>query len=493
MNRVDYAHEFVSHLCDSIEAFVKRNNESGFFYRGLNLYHAVEIALYSSLSENKNLFSIFEKWNNGSLKNPEPVENAIEKKIASILCSLEENKFEVIRKENAIKRVIKLFIRFALRFLGIRAFVYLVRKILNKRLQKGISADVLFYVPNDRFVKYAKPIFDSIKAKVFYISHEKKAVDYCKKENIPCVNLSYFGSRILHLSNKKNLLDKFFITDKVDLVFDSIKRLHPKSIVVVEGNGAHDEIANQIAKSLNIKSVCVQQGWSPIVHNGFRNMSYSKMLVWGEGFAELLQPYNPKQKFIVTGSHILELNKEEKNIEKVKSIAFFAQGISRILNEKAWRDHVKLAVWTAKTYPDTKVIFREHPLYKILEEDRKKIEQYENVVFMNSDKYKLDEVMAASQVSVSIYSSTILESVAAGVLPIIFNVTSFPNFFPDIAKEGAGIEVKSFEAAQETISKLLNNPEIINGFRKPMMDFQNKYFAFNKETALQNIIKEIMQ
>ena len=55
-----------------------------------------------------------------------------------------------------------------------------------------------------------------------------------------------------------------------------------------------------------ISCLCIQQGWSPIVHNGFRNMSFSAMLTWGEGFAELLRPHNPAQRFVVTGSPVFD-------------------------------------------------------------------------------------------------------------------------------------------------------------------------------------------
>jgi len=55
-------------------------------------------------------------------------------------------------------------------------------------------------------------------------------------------------------------------------------------------------------------------------------MTYSKMLVWGEGFARDLAKYNPQQKFVATGNHIIEKitvpKVPKKSNEKIK-LGFF--------------------------------------------------------------------------------------------------------------------------------------------------------------------------
>jgi hypothetical protein len=53
-----------------------------------------------------------------------------------------------------------------------------------------------------------------------------------------------------------------------------LERMRPVSVVMTEGNQTNDEIMARAAQSAGIKSICIQQGWSPIVHAGFRGMRY---------------------------------------------------------------------------------------------------------------------------------------------------------------------------------------------------------------------------
>ena len=111
---------------------------------------------------------------------------------------------------------------------------------------------------------------------------------------------------------------------------------------------------------------------------------------------------------------------------------------------------------------------------------------------MNPGKCNLSEVLTRSDLSVSIYSSVILESIAAGVIPIIFNVTSYPRYFPDVEKAGAGLEVKNLDDAVDVIKILINNPKELEKFVTPMEEFRRQYFYADKEQAIKNIVNEIM-
>src|SRR5207245_2731811 len=74
------------------------------------------------------------------------------------------------------------------------------------------------------------------------------------------------------------------VIESYDRFHDAVFHLRPACLVVVEGNAPQDETINQACAQLGIPTVCVQQGWSPVLHNGFRNMSYTRMTVWGQGF-----------------------------------------------------------------------------------------------------------------------------------------------------------------------------------------------------------------
>src|SRR3954465_2887322 len=68
-----------------------------------------------------------------------------------------------------------------------------------------------------------------------------------------------------------------------DRVVTALSRMRASRTVVVEGMSPLDEIGSQASKALGIRSICLQQGWSPLVHAGFRGMTHSTMTVWGEG------------------------------------------------------------------------------------------------------------------------------------------------------------------------------------------------------------------
>src|SRR5699024_10609006 len=74
-----------------------------------------------------------------------------------------------------------------------------------------------------------------------------------------------------------------------------------RAVVLAEGNAPEDETLARVGARLGLPTICVQQGWSPLVHTGFRNMSFAAMAMWGEGFGEILAPANPGQHFLAVG------------------------------------------------------------------------------------------------------------------------------------------------------------------------------------------------
>jgi hypothetical protein len=99
--------------------------------------------------------------------------------------------------------------------------------------------------------------------------------------------------------------------------------------------------------------------------------------------------------------------------------------------------------------------------------------------------------MNISDLSVSIYSSTILESIASDVVPMIFNLDSFPNYFPDIAKIGMGIEIKTLEQAQNTIKSIISGEIDITTYHTKIELLRKEFFSYDKDDALSNIVREI--
>ena len=131
--------------------------------------------------------------------------------------------------------------------------------------------------------------------------------------------------------------------------------------MTLEGNAPQDILALEVAKKLNIPCYCIQQGWAPFIHNGFRNMSFSEYFVWGKEFANLLKRFNPKQEFLVTGSPFIKDSDSNIEITKLRNISFFLQDISPLINETAFQNFFDLIILTSKCFPEISIIVKEHP------------------------------------------------------------------------------------------------------------------------------------
>ncbi|AFY74377.1 hypothetical protein Syn7502_02392 [Synechococcus sp. PCC 7502] len=75
-----------------------------------------------------------------------------------------------------------------------------------------------------------------------------------------------------------------------------------------------------------------------------------------------------------------------------------------------------------------------------------------------------------------------MESIAAGVLPIIVNLTSMPRFFPD---------VQDIDSAKYNLEKLINSSDLLESYISALEAFKAKFFATDKD-ALSTTILEIL-
>lgn len=498
-SRENFGYEYTVALCEAIEKLTEREemlNGGVFKYKGANLRHALERSFYFNYATDDFLFDIFEQWKTNKLPGKIEVKDSLHRKLISIMCEIPEKNIIVrVSIANRIKKIFKATIRMLIVELGINVIVSALRKTRNDRIQNKVGVEVLFFVINERFVKFMRPIFDVLSSKCAYITHNLKTEEYLKKEKLPHVKISHLFYTINRWSQPDSWLKRFCLLEHYDILYDTIERLHSKSVVLVEGNAPPYEVVNQICKKLNIQSVCIQQGWSPIIHNGFRNMSYSKMLVWGNGFAHNLMGYNPKQKFIATGNFVIQKNSgsriPKRAGDKIK-LGFLPPMRTKILNQEKLDEFMSLVPWAANEFKNSEIRISQHPTIK-RSEQLEKLSKYENVTFLSSQTHSLQDIIGGNDVAVSFYSTTILESIATGALPLMVNLTSMPHYFPDIHKLGAGIEVRSTKEAKKILREFINHPEKISAFDASMKKFREEYFAYDKETALKNIVNELVK
>jgi hypothetical protein len=263
-----------------------------------------------------------------------------------------------------------------------------------------------------------------------------------------------------------------------DTTLSALEALKPRCVVVVEGNSPLDSVTSEVCRALGIACYCIQQGWSPYVHTGFRNMAFTKMFVWGERFAEILKPFNPQQAFVVSGSHALTLgiNKSEA-ARRSRIISFFLQAPCAFLSTESYDTFVMLIVQSAKAHPSVTFLVREHPGYPVPALQRQLLAPLENVVFSDLAREPLVQVVAMSELVVSVFSTVLLEALAVGVVPLICSIGALPRYAPDIAGAGAGIEVDSVEVARGVIDAVIAEPSMLLPYRDTVQLLAEQYFS----------------
>jgi hypothetical protein len=454
---------------------VESEDARTFFYRGRNLRYAVERALYFEFVENQTAFSQFVRHSK-SLPQKAPGEKLVETLGSRILNGRSS-------RSNGPKWPFLIALLRRLRAAG-RSIQWSRDLQENKA---GEPVDVIFFLSHQKFTRYLSGV----------ISRFGRAAAVCNSAGV-IQTVSVDGIReiapgtpdLIPRGAGRGLRHFSFLLQAFDSVLNTLERKNPSCVVVAEGNAPNDEIANQAAGALEIPTVCVQQGWSPIVHTGFRNMTYTGMLVWGSGFSDLLKPFNPRMTFIEVGDPGLPNVPLQSNWEK-RGVAFFLSAPGSLITQGAWNDFLALIESIAATFPNAKVIVREHPVYRLVEDDVNRYAKYANIVFAPPESHSLADVIGMASISVSMYSSTVMESIAMGVVPVLANFTSIPNFFPDVAAEGAALETHTPGDAFDAISRCLSDRVLYESFGPRMSEVSRKYFSAVSDVATANIEREI--
>jgi hypothetical protein len=267
-----------------------------------------------------------------------------------------------------------------------------------------------------------------------------------------------------------------------------LRRMRPRVILLAEGNSPDDEVINLVGIKLGIPVICLQQGWSPILHPGFRNMHYSAMLVWGPAFAELLSAANPRQRFISTGNHVLR-SAFRPPLEKPPGVLFFHQDTDRGLGGRRGTEMmVTLAQRLASASRELPIYYRPHPLVPLDDSILRHLAKHRNIV-IQEPSFPLAKALDQARVTVSIYSTTIMESAASGSIPVIFNMTSMPHFWPDMNASGAAVEVHTLEDAFDALQRLLSDNAVAASYTPALQEFTARFFSAIGDSALENVIE----
>ena len=476
---------FYMELTERIDALVREveaKSPGALSYKGMNFMHAFEALLYFGTVLDAGLNTRFEA-RAGLCKAISP----LERKLAGLM-----SEFWFAERPRISERVLWQP-KEALR--GMRNA--LRRHLPGSRSHfapdwAGDRPNVAFFVRSVRFARFFLPIARALsKSYVYLVPAAARAVqDWANQEQIPFAAIRPRRPSTLDMGEVLQTYapDVAALADGMEAI---LSRLRPRVVVVPEGNTPEDEILNQIGKKLGVPVVCLQHGWSPIPHPGFRNMSYASMFVWGPRFADLLAPFNPHQRFVSVGNHALPMHIARPAWER-GSIVFFCQGWDNWLGgRRSGAMLLDLAEWFATAHPLISVRVRPHPLDPLPNDRAARLTGLPNVTIDLPERTPIADSFADARATVTVYSTTILESVATGSIPLIFNSTTLPRYWPDVAEAGAAVEVKTFDEAKNALEKLAGDDELLRAMNPRLTDFAQRFFLCRGEEAIENIVREL--
>jgi hypothetical protein len=477
--------DYTRTLCSAIEAYTEKatRHRDVFRYRGMQLRYAIERQLYI---QGINSSSLFEAYLEAKGKTPPTLQEqsrrtALESDLAFFFGSSND-----VSKAKVSKRPSNTYL------MAQRAYGWFRSLFRRKPTPLGTQrcSKILIHIGNAKFATYLGPITGKLGKKSYsYLTCENPELAISlEKAGHPVVKCS--GAAIsLHSVFSSSALSPFVqMMHEADQILTALQTLRPKAVVVVEGNAPKDALTAEACRLLGVPCVCIQQGWSPYVHSGFRNMNYTEMLVWGPHFAELLAPFNPRQQFRVTGSHILQKHPGEESSRSVPSsrtFSFFLQAPCALLGIQAFDAFVELIEQTANRHPSIQFVVREHPGYRLSDQTREKLSLSGNIRFSVPAEERLADLIDQSELAISVFSTVLLEALAVNVVPLICSIGSMTRYSPDLASMNAAIEVHSIVEAEDVIEQAIRSPEIIASIRDHLPAAASGFFK--KGDAIQEI------
>ena len=110
-------------------------------------------------------------------------------------------------------------------------------------------------------------------------------------------------------------------------------------------------------------------------------------------------------------------------------------------------------------------------------------EQIPNIEMVTDGK--LAEVFARTRVGVAHYSSSLMEGVAHGAVPLVYDPTEGSRYSPDVEAEGLGMIAKTKEELTGGLSRILGNCE---DFKQRIEKEQPLWFQATGEETLRNMV-----
>lgn len=477
--------DYTRDLCSAIERYTAdavQRRPDAYTYRGMQLRYAVERRLYIQCINSVALFQCYLTLS-GRLAptSPRPALSALESDIAAFFPGL------YIPETHPMRTIGRRL------YLGARHIYRWFRSGRSDSDRKtGPGPDILIHVGNAKFANYLAPVTRKLGGGKFaYLASCDRELGL-RLQQLGQPVVSWFGDAAVQWSflSSQALSEFPQLVHEANMTLEALEALRPKSVLVVEGNAPLDIITSEACRRIGIPCFCLQQGWSPYVHSGFRNMSFTEMFVWGERFAQLLKPHNPGQKFRVTGGHAVQAGASQSFGSSGRTFSFFLQAPCALLGVADYEAFVELIALAAADHPQVEMVVREHPGYPLPSVLREMLARAPNIHFSNPATEPLANVISTSELVVSVFSTVLLEAVAMNVVPLICSIGAMRYYDPDLVSLGCAIEARSVADARIVIAEIIAEPARLELIRRNLPEVARQFFS--REDAASTIAQRLL-
>lgn len=323
---------------------------------------------------------------------------------------------------------------------------------------KPFRGQLVFYLYNYRQLNYLAPLLRHLDTPAVLLS-SFDLPDEAEELHLPaCVTSVPFPLDCPDHPREAAFSSNFPFLYAEVYTFDLLVRmLAPRCVICLEGCHAEEQAWAVIARDYGIPAVGIQQGWPSMIRTGFRQLPFADYFTWGDRFNACWQRYNPRPRFASLG-YMYEVEDAVSTAGR-EAVSFFLQGPLFLSDGNYLQELIGLLEEAAAACPEQLFWVREHPEFPLPETERSRIKALSNIAFVSD--LPLKQVMRRSRIVVSHFSSSLMECLVHGALPLAYDPTSGSRYYPDLEAEKLGKIAKNPEEFRACLSFMQDHYEQI--------------------------------
>lgn len=353
-------------------------------------------------------------------------------------------------------------------------------EILNTLLQPFRHC-ILVHIINKRQLDYLTPLIRHFNQPVLLVSDYELPDETDFPDSITAVHMGFLKEKYFSPFLYQHFPYVYHYCNTYDQLLNI---LQPSCTIVLEGGNFQQEIIAVISKNLSIPCVCIQQGWPSVFHSNWLNLQYAYFFTWGNMFNDLFKTHNPMLQYVPVGYIYQVLPSKPK-----RYVTFFMQSLIGLGDQNIFQSILDLLFQCAALCPASEFCIREHPSYRLPEEELKRLQKLGNIKVVTNEP--LADVFAETILAVSHYSSCLMEGIVHECIPFVFDPVCDSRYYPDVEKMGLGIIASSTTEALEKMQEFLMNPLQRAHFSRKMNEMKSSLFTSFGYDALNKIVENI--